>query len=71
MIVFMGPNAPIGHGSVVTIAEQVARYIVKVLKICQAEDIKSISVRPDAAQDFTQYCHTFLPRTVWAGSCRS
>ncbi|KAJ5355635.1 hypothetical protein N7517_010244 [Penicillium concentricum] len=69
--VFMGPNAPIGHGSVLSIAEQVARYIVRMLKKCQIENIKSVTVRAEAVREFTQHTHTFLPRTIWAGNCRS
>ncbi|KAH0836095.1 putative dimethylaniline monooxygenase [Fonsecaea pedrosoi] len=69
--VFMGPNAPIGHGSVLTIAEQVSRYVVRMMKKVQIEGIKSVCVRTDAVRDFTQHCRVFLPRTVWAGPCRS
>ncbi|KAL3458372.1 FAD/NAD(P)-binding domain-containing protein [Aspergillus heterothallicus] len=69
--VFMGPNAPIGHGSVVSIAEQVARYIVRMLKKCQVEGIKSLVPKPAAVEEFTQHTHAFLPRTIWAGNCRS
>ncbi|KIW84398.1 hypothetical protein Z517_03648 [Fonsecaea pedrosoi CBS 271.37] len=69
--VFMGPNAPIGHGSVLTIAEQVSRYVVRMMKKAQIEGIKSVCVRTDAVRDFTQHCRVFLPRTVWAGPCRS
>lgn len=69
--VFMGPNTPIGHGSVLTIAEQVARYIIRMLKKCQVENIKSLTIRTEAVQEFTQHTHTFLPRTIWAGACRS
>lgn len=69
--VFMGPNAPIGHGSVLSIAEQVARYIVRMLKKCQIENIKSVTVRAEATREFTEHTHTFLPRTIWAGNCRS
>ncbi|KAL2831016.1 FAD/NAD(P)-binding domain-containing protein [Aspergillus pseudoustus] len=68
---FMGPNAPIGHGSVVSIAEQVAKYIVRMLKKCQTEGIKSIVPKASAVQEFTQHARTFLPRTIWAGNCRS
>lgn len=69
--VFMGPNAPIGHGSVLSIAEQVARYIVRMLTKCQVEGIKTVVPKADAVREFAEHAHTFLPRTIWAGSCRS
>lgn len=69
--VFMGPNAPIGHGSVLTIAEQVARYIIRMLRKCQVENIKSVTIRAEAVREFTEHTHTFLPRAIWAGNCRS
>lgn len=68
---FLGPNAPIGHGSVLTIAEQVSRYVVKMMKKVQIEGIKAVCVRSEAVREFTQHCRVFLPRTVWAGPCRS
>lgn len=67
----MGPNAPIGHGSVFTISEEVARYIITMLRKCQTEAVKVVAIQPQAAQDFTDHSRAFLPRTVWATSCRS
>lgn len=68
---FLGPNAPIGHGSVLSIAEHVARYIVRMMRKCQTEGIKTISIRPEAVQEYTQHTRKFMPRTLWAGNCRS
>ncbi len=67
----MGPNSPAGHGSIMTIAEQVARYIVVMLKKWQTECIVSVVPKEAACREFAQYAHAFLPRTVWAGGCRS
>ncbi|KAF9893999.1 hypothetical protein FE257_008970 [Aspergillus nanangensis] len=69
--VFMGPNAPIGHGSVFSISEQVARYIVRMLVKCQIEGVKAVVPKEDAVREFTEHTHVFLPRTIWAGNCRS
>ncbi|KIV97955.1 hypothetical protein PV10_01650 [Exophiala mesophila] len=68
---FMGPNSPAGHGSIMTIAEQVARYIVVVLKKWQTECIVSVAPKEAAVNEFAGFAHAFLPRTVWAGACRS
>src|SRR5207248_98279 len=68
---FLGPNAPIGHGSVFTITEHVAKYITRVILKCQTEGVKTIMPSARAVADFHQHISTFMPRTAWAGNCRS
>ncbi|KAJ5417386.1 uncharacterized protein N7487_000936 [Penicillium crustosum] len=68
---FLGPNAPIGHGSVLTITEHVAKYIVRLIRKCQEEGIKSVCPKQDAVDDLNEHIAVFMPRTAWAGSCRS
>ncbi|KAH8660936.1 hypothetical protein BGZ60DRAFT_471767 [Tricladium varicosporioides] len=68
---FLGPNAPIGHGSVFTITEHVATYICTIIAKCQTESILSISPTPSALSDFSEHINAFMPRTAWSGSCRS
>lgn len=70
-LVFLGPSAPIGHGSVFTITEHVAKYLVRIIRKCQTEGIKAMSPKPAAVADFYEHIDTFMPRTAWAGSCRS
>ncbi|KAH7140399.1 hypothetical protein B0J13DRAFT_637933 [Dactylonectria estremocensis] len=69
--VFLGPNAPIGHGSVFTITELLAKYIVEIIQKCQTEGIKAISPSRAAVQELSEHTQTFMPRTAWAGSCTS
>ncbi|OBT69205.1 hypothetical protein VE03_02005 [Pseudogymnoascus sp. 23342-1-I1] len=69
--VFLGPSAPIGHGSVLTISEHVAKYIVGMLKKCQTEGIKAVQPKEDAVRDFNEHIYAFMPRTAWSGNCRS
>ncbi|KAK2603294.1 hypothetical protein N8I77_009760 [Diaporthe amygdali] len=69
--VFLGPNAPIGHGSVFTIAELLAKYIAGIIKKCQTEGIRSISPSLDAVNELHEHTQAFMPRTAWAGTCRS
>lgn len=68
---FLGPNAPISHGSIFTITENVSKYIMQLITKAQTEMIKSINVKQDAVDDFTQHIEAFMPRTAWAGNCRS
>ncbi|KIM98172.1 hypothetical protein OIDMADRAFT_129122 [Oidiodendron maius Zn] len=68
---FLGPNAPIGHGSVVTITEHIAKYITKIIMKCQLEDITSVRPSPEAVKDFSEHIANFMPRTAWSASCSS
>lgn len=71
MQVFLGPNAPIGHGSVFTITELLAKYIVEIIQKCQTEGIKAIAPSSAAVYDLYEHTQEFMPRTSWAGTCSS
>ncbi|EPE35396.1 FAD/NAD(P)-binding protein [Glarea lozoyensis ATCC 20868] len=68
---FLGPNAPIGHGSVFTITEHVATYIANIILKCQTESILSLAPSTEALDDFYEHINAFMPRTAWASTCRS
>jgi hypothetical protein len=68
---FIGPNGPIGHGSVFTASEHVAKYITGVIKKCQVEGIKAISPSQAAVDDYYEHISAFMPRTAWAAPGRS
>lgn len=68
---FLGPNAPISHGSVFTITEYVSKYIMQLVTKAQVERIKTIRVKQQAVDHFTAHVEAFMPRTAWAGKCRS
>ncbi|KAH8775593.1 hypothetical protein F5883DRAFT_261248 [Diaporthe sp. PMI_573] len=68
---FLGPNAPIGHGSVFTLSEHIAKYIVRILKKYQTERIRAIAPTQDAVDDFNEHIKHFMPRTAWGAPGRS
>ncbi|KAH7152645.1 hypothetical protein EDB81DRAFT_647222 [Dactylonectria macrodidyma] len=68
---FLGPNAPIGHGSVFTIAEHIAKYMTKIIKKCQTEGIKAISPSQSAVDELSEHTQIFMPRSAWSGNCIS
>lgn len=70
-IVFLGPNAPIGHGSVLPIVEHAAKYIIQMLYKCQTEGIKSVAPKQEAVADFAEHIAIFMKRTAWSTHCRS
>lgn len=67
----MGPNAPIGHGSVFTLSEHIARYIARVLVKCQTEGIRAICPSDAAVAAYGRHVAAFMPRTAWAAPCKS
>jgi hypothetical protein len=72
--VFLGPNAPIGHGSVFTLSEHIAKYIVSTINKCQTQGIKAIAPSQSAVDDYFEHITAFMPRTAWGASgsgCRS
>lgn len=68
---FLGPNAPIGHGSVFTLSEHIAKYITKVILKCQKEGIKAIVPTEAAVEEYSEHINAFMPRTAWSASGRS
>ncbi|KAK0655773.1 hypothetical protein B0T16DRAFT_424483 [Cercophora newfieldiana] len=68
---FLGPNGPIGHGSVFTLSEHIAKYITGIIKKCQVEGIKSIAPSQDAVDDYFEHISTFMPRVAWSAPGRS
>lgn len=44
---------------------------MQVITKVQVEMIKSIRVKQQAVDEFATHIDTFMPRTAWAGKCRS
>ncbi|KAK3906964.1 hypothetical protein C8A05DRAFT_40295 [Staphylotrichum tortipilum] len=65
---FFGPNAPIGHGSVFTLSEHIAKYMTSVIKKCQAEGVKAAAPSRGAVADYAEHIAAFMPRTAWAAA---
>jgi hypothetical protein len=71
LAVFLGPNAPIGHGSVLPIVEHAAKYMIRVMRKVQMQGIKSIEPNPAAIHHFQQHVSEFMKRMAWSTKCRS
>ena len=69
--VYLGPSAPIGHGSVLPIVEHATKYILHMIHKCQTQDIKSVTVTQEAVDDFNEHVEVFMKRTAWSSRCRS
>lgn len=70
-VVFLGPSAPIGHGSVIPIVEHATKYMLRMIHKFQTQDYKSVCVTEEAANDFNDHIDVFMKRTAWSTHCRS
>lgn len=68
---FLGPNAPVGHGSVLPIIEHATKYIINMMKKMQSQNIKAVVPQESAVADFSTHTNEFMKRTAWATPCRS
>ncbi|KAK4942614.1 hypothetical protein LTR10_017743 [Elasticomyces elasticus] len=69
--IFTGPNAVVGHGSLVEGLNWTGDYMVKWFKKIVAEDIKSVEPKQAAVNDFVRYGDQVMKTLTWTGACRS
>ncbi|CAI7602451.1 unnamed protein product [Penicillium viridicatum] len=67
----LGPQSPVGHGSLLPMIEVAADNIVKMIRKSQRQGVRSVMVKERAVQDFAKYTEEFLKRTAWSDSCSS
>lgn len=68
---FTGPNATVGHGSLMATLSWVAQYISLWLAKISTEDIKYVSPSAAATEEFNTYGDEIMERLIWSGECRS
>jgi cation diffusion facilitator CzcD-associated flavoprotein CzcO len=67
----LGPNAGLGEGNLLTLIEKEVDYFTECVRKIQRDNIRAMSVRPDAVSRFTQFCDQYFSRTVFSSKCRS
>lgn len=67
----MGPNSPLGHGSLVTSIEAVTRYIVDMIRKLQTQNYSYVIPKPHIARAYQKHALAWLDRTAWASHCAS
>jgi hypothetical protein len=70
-LVYLGPNAPVGHGSLLPIIEHATKYIIRMIYKIQTQNIKSVTPSPAAIKDFVEHTEHYMKRTAWVTNCRS
>ncbi|KAJ5806874.1 hypothetical protein N7474_010466 [Penicillium riverlandense] len=69
--IFTGPNAVVGHGSLVEGLGWVAEYMIKWIKKISTEDIKAVAPKQEVVDEFVTYGDEIQKTLTWTGGCRS
>ena len=68
---FMGPNATVGHGSLIYSLDWTAEWMVQWIRKISREDIASIAPKQQAVDEFVRYGDEIMKTLTWTGNCRS
>ena len=66
----MGPNATIGHGSLIYSLDWTAEWMVQWLRKMAREDIASIAPKQDVVDELVRYGDEIMKTLTWTGNCR-
>ncbi|KAF3402375.1 putative sterigmatocystin biosynthesis monooxygenase stcW [Talaromyces pinophilus] len=67
----LGPNAALGHGSLILLIEKEIDYITQCVAKIQRDNIRSMAPRKEAVERFTKHCEQHFSKTVFSAKCRS
>lgn len=68
---FTGPNATVGHGSLIFSLDWSAEWMVRWIRKMAHEDIASIAPKQDVVDEFVRYGDQIHKTLTWTGGCRS
>lgn len=68
---FTGPNATVGHGSLIFSLDWSAEWMIKWLRKMSYEDIASIAPKQEVVDEFVRYGDEIHKTLTWTGGCRS
>ena len=71
LFMLYGPNTNLGHNSIIFMLERQTEYVRRQIERLLGEDLKALSVSPEAEDAFNTQLQTRLQRTVWAEDCPS
>ena len=69
--IFTGPNATVGHGTLITSMSWSADWMIKWLRKIASEDIKSVVPKQTATDEFVRYGDEIHKTLTWSGGCSS
>jgi cation diffusion facilitator CzcD-associated flavoprotein CzcO len=68
---FSGPNAPVGHGSLMAGQGWSADWMCQWLHKIATEDIKYVVPKQEAVDELNAYADEIMQTLVWSGGCQS
>lgn len=68
---FTGPNATVGHGSLIFSLDWSAEWMIRWMQKMAYEDIASIAPKQDVVDEFVRYGDQIHKTLTWTGGCRS
>lgn len=69
--IFTGPNAVIGHGSLMESLGWSAEYMLKWIRKMAEENVHSVCPHEQVVKEFVDYGDEIHKTLVWTGGCRS
>ncbi|KAJ5640723.1 hypothetical protein N7528_000348 [Penicillium herquei] len=66
-----GPNSALGAGNLILLFEKQVEYLTKCILKIQRDNIRTMSARPHAVQQFSQFRREYFKGTVYNSKCRS
>ncbi len=71
LFLLLGPNAALGHNSMIYMIESQVAYILDCLRTMERRGIQTIEVRTDALERFTSEIQQRMQNTAWNSGCTS
>lgn len=68
---FTGPNAVVGHGSLIQCLGWTADWILKWVRKMAREDIANVTPKQEVVDEFVRYGDQIHKTLTWTGGCRS
>ena len=69
--IFTGPNATVGHGSLLESMQWASEWMIQWLTKMAREDIASVVPKQDVVDEFVRYSDQIHKTLTWTGGCRS
>ncbi|KAJ5729799.1 uncharacterized protein N7483_004307 [Penicillium malachiteum] len=66
-----GPNSALGAGNLILLFEKQVEYLTECILKIQRDNIRTMTARPHAVQQFSRYCREYFKGTVYNSKCRS
>jgi hypothetical protein len=69
--VFVGPNCPASHSSLLPILEWYTRYMFQMVDKLQTENIKAYEPKKEAVHELQNHTHELMKQLAWSSACSS